>query len=431
VEAGIRIHYPLYHQLTPTNIDHTIVFPLTLNVDANDYALTTVDQVLNNYDVHTSDTCEIDYVIYSKVPTSCMFSEQHDWCYKTIRVPQTGELKLVDSHLQDNQPLTGSPIINPTKLMDYLSSNSQHGTRFAHYKQAYTFLKHSFPVGDTYPTKKPNGQNVMCQVSAVYLDAVTGESVPYMTSDTHAITGQEINILYKIASINTTSSAAWTGNIYDSVLQQTYPTDLSLISPPDPNHLTHGPLLVKQKDSQAILVRNVPQGRPIMYTLEDNFEFYDETALTLLLYYVMTPLSPEDQHQGEELYICYSSSNTNALPVAVPKRDPMSMARHPNLRKLSTQFTLKDNEPPIQPGQVYAPDTAPRLHYPISFFSIKSKESPAPINLPFQYESLNNFKSAKYNSSPDKRNLGVRLMQLVCEYLFEKSTDAPLQLIVS
>lgn len=419
VDAWISVHYPPYRVLSVTDVDKVIVLPVNLQVDARDYALITDEDVMTNYDVLTSVTAESDYVLYACLPKSKMFNQDFTWKYQSIRSPITGEIHLVDAGVTDSN----KPILDTVNMADELALGANTSTRFMHYKQAYSFFKYSFPVGDSFTMSSADAalsldDNSIVQLYAVYLDS-SGHPCPYMTStpSSYAPHG-ETDIIFRISNVPS--------GLYPAPIFRDPDTGLihaidTIICPPDPDFLSHGPLVMQCIDGDYV-IRNV-YGKP-SYSKE-NFQYYDQTSgIDLLLYYLVKP-PQQHSHKGDALFVCYVTGDN------IPKRDGTSLAKHPNLQKLSQVFTLKDNEARPVPRQVYslhssgATCPSPRLHMPIAFFSVKHSDSQAGLSdmLPFQYESLNMVPFTE----PRKRNIGSRLIQLVSEYLFDASTEHELQ----
>lgn len=402
VDAFITIHWPPFRKLTVTDVDKFIQIPVTIQVDATDNVLTTTEDVMSNYD---PILCT-DYAIYVDLPKSSFFNmDSMTWQYQVVKFPHTGEVHMVDAGFDFGAPYdVTEPVINTESLVHHLSSVTKT-TRFVHYKQANTFFKYSFRVGDQ--VQLSDGRKA--QLWAVYLDTDDGNPQPYFFDLPRENEYAPEHKVFICAEMPADADIMYTP------VDTGIPVPVNFLCPPDSEFLQHGPLgtNLTGTDASGLLifdVRNIPN--MTAYSSMSNFVMYsdlpeDEHKLSLYMYYVVEP-EIEKPYLGETLQFAYASSLT-----AMPARDPSPI--NTDLGDRSMSFLIQEQ---VDIGVFHAAENGPKMMYPVSYFNVKPSHSEPILTLPVQYDKLN-----QTDMEYRKLSMGGRFMQLVSEYMFDASSE--------
>lgn len=407
VDTQMTIQWPPFRNITCTDINRFIQIPIVIEVDATDNILTAYENVYHdNYD---PIKCS-DYAIYADVSKSNFFNvNAMTWNY-SVQKFSNGEVHMVDAGATLDIHNTSEWVVNADNLVSVLSSSAK-ATRFVHYKQSNSFFKYSFKVGDPFETK----DGLQAQLWAVYLDSITGTAHPYelTTSDPNNQSTPESKVYICAHVPSNDFDIMFTPNDHH------VPQQVTLIVPPDAEFLQNGPLgyNLDHMDISGNLhfnIRNVPG---LTYYTHENFVMYDDTIvqtpLEIFMYYIVNP--PADKpFLGEQMIIAYTS-NTEVLPI----RDPSPVLE--DLGPRSKVFFIDD--PTYQSNMFYSlkvyDHPPPRLYHPVSYFSVRPTAQEEPMNIPLQYDTMNNTDLGDFR----KLSLGGRFMQLVSEYMFDAATE--------
>lgn len=249
-------------------------------------------------------------------------------------------------------------------------------------------------------------------------------------------------------------------NIYDSsgnaLFQQ--PTfdgkPIQVICPPHPLFVEYGPLATEYSDSVQELLKLRDPPSPMLESLRhEQFVDYqsDCNGRALLLYYIVNP-SEESPHSSDTIYGAYRTHNQTPIKdirdscgklldiddpcdgygTHIAHKDHFNIDHHPYNHQYADTI---NNDHAFLPARYYRLDLilnnsnaqmkCPRLHYPISRFTVTDGYDPSgnttndtiTYPIPFAYEVPNELGLGQVQGN--NIHLGVRLVQLISEYLFD------------
>jgi hypothetical protein len=400
IAAAVTIAYPPYRNISATDVDRFIQLPVTIFVDATDTTLVTEEDVLRHYDPLPRQ----DYAIYAQIPKNDFFQSGSDWCYGVTQNKE-GRFELTDGGASPISTPTSQWVIDPNMLSTSLSAGAE--CRFVHYRQAFSFFKYSFPVGDPWSTLSGPTSG---QTWAVYLDVDSGVPQPYLisTGGRTQLEAEDKTFVFAPVPVGLVP----TPRIFDSGIGANVVLDC--ICPPDPDFIALGPLALRTDSvtGYPTTIRNRPGGTA--YT-PSNFAMLGLSPIVpnnygIFVYCVIQPPS-DSPHLGDSMYALYRSH-----PGPPPQRD--SDDAHP-----SDPGTSYFQVAAIHPGTPHTPpnldppyqneNPAPRFQFPVSSFTVTSDGER--MVLPFQYDACN----LTDLGDPRKLCMGGRVLQLVSEYLFD------------
>ena len=418
-----------YRVVTARDVDKFIQFPDTISVNtgpsrAGEEILLTVlqeDIILENYDKQFEIN---DYAIYASIGISNLFNSSMEWKYMVKNIiDETGNFTgphILDAHdgIVENTSMT-EPIINAIMAKTKLGVDA-NDTRFVHYRSCDRFFKYSFRVGDPVTLN-----NATAHVFAVYLDALSGDALPYWFSSSSGQEAEYLGLYY--ADLDLASHIGLTlGGMPVTVVCPPHPDFIASASGTVANNLAY----TRDIDGN-LMIRPLPFSTTShTYTEDDFVPFGDSTNRELYVYMMIEPKN-NNHYMGETFQPMWTSKtidaswgpirdildeNGNRIACPVPA-DVVKSADRFVFNQVITASTL-----------ISYVEGLPRMYFPTSQITTRyipgdSTESIDVYRLPFAFDLAN---ETEFDGDIRKSIMGGRVMQLVSTYMFDAATDKEL-----